>query len=811
MKKTWKQWIAIACAFTMIAGILPAAVLADEEAATPTNLAAASEEIQEEPGAEMPGEEPAEEGQEEAPGDEPGEEPAEVGQTEEPVGDDEGEEPAGDEQGEEQTEDEQGEEPAEEENEPQNDLPRLSFGKPGYNGTLKAGEEFRIVFVSDLSRNFLVTLTLLPGADQIPDTAGIRMTYDGISQELARIENEDPESSEIRLQFGAYAAQDVEYVITVTAPFDTDFILTADSKPAEPTTQEDEINPVEGGKENGNPADNGEDPEEPADGDKDEETEEPGPEIIRLWITADGAIEIGEPVKLIANADPELTGVPTWYVRNAQVEDNAWQKIGYGEYLTVETAEGNEYRFVMPDGTESEVLKLGRSEEPAEEEPTEEEPTDETTGEEEAGETPVEEEPVEEEPTEEEPKEEPAEEATGEEEAGETEDGDTAAGDDETGDTEEEVTENTDEEKTEETGEQVNEETEKPENPEDGEEPEEPEKEPEVTEDTEETEKPEDGEEAEDTEKTEEETENTEETEEEANGEETDEEEKEDEDGEEEEPEEEPEETEEPETQTDSEELLALGYFKAWIVMSEGADIFESMEEDAEPVDHLEAGTELWISSTENEEWAEIYSADEEAPARYIRLEDVDVNPETEAEEEELLPDPEELLALGYYGTQIVMSEGADIFESMEEDAEPVDHLEAGTELWIRPTEDEAWAEIYRADEETPARYIRWDDVIINQKPETDEEEELPARSIVISSTISTMEYIPLGAEITMTAELINFREDDECVYQWQYQPKGSDTFIDIEDANDLTYVYFINEENFYYTWRLTVLVTKSE
>ena len=32
MKKTWKQWIAIACAFTMIAGILPAAVLADEEA-----------------------------------------------------------------------------------------------------------------------------------------------------------------------------------------------------------------------------------------------------------------------------------------------------------------------------------------------------------------------------------------------------------------------------------------------------------------------------------------------------------------------------------------------------------------------------------------------------------------------------------------------------------------------------------------------------------------------------------------------------------------------------------------------------------
>ena len=366
-------------------------------------------------------------------------------------------------------------------------------------------------------------------------------------------------------------------------------------------------------------------------------------------------------------------------------------------------------------------------------------------------------------------------------------------------------------ETTEETGDQVNEETETPGNPEETEEPEEPEKEPEVTEDTEETEKPEDGKEAEDTEKNEEETENTEETEEESNDEEKDEEEKEDEDGEEEEPEEEPEETEEPETQTDSEEMLALGYFKALIVISEGADIFESVEEDAEPVDHLEAGTEIWIRPTENEEWAEIYSADEEAPARYIRLEDVDVNPETEAEEEELLPDPEELLALGYYGTQIVMSEGADIFESMEEEAEPADHLEAGTELWIRPTEDEAWAEIYRADEESPIQYIRWDDVIINQKPETDEEEELPARSVVVTSTLWGMLSIPFGTEITMTAELVNFQEDDICTFQWQYRPEGSDTFIDIEGANELTYVYYIDKVNFYYTWRLTVLVTRDD
>ncbi len=384
MKKTWKKWIAIACAFTMIAGILPAAVLADEEAATPTNLAAASEEIQEEPGEEIPGEEPAEEGQEEAPGDEPGEEPDEVGQTEEPAGDEgegtpagegEGEEPAGDEQGEEpagdgqgkeQTEDEQGEESAEEENDPQNDLPRLSFGKPGYNGALKAGEEFRIAFVSDLSRNFLVTLTLLPGADQIPDTAGVRMTYDGISQELARIENEDPENTEIRLQFGAYAAQDTEYVITVTAPFDTEFILTADSKPAEPAQEDDDrAKDGEENKEDDNT-------EESVDGKEaaEEKSIIAAPDetvVIRLWVSGlEDDAKPGDSVTLRADSEIEITGIPTWYVRNALVENGEWKKAGYGDHLTVVITEGDEYRFVMQDGAISEVVQLSIPNEKAE-------------------------------------------------------------------------------------------------------------------------------------------------------------------------------------------------------------------------------------------------------------------------------------------------------------------------------------------------------------------------------------------------------------------------------------------------------------
>lgn len=187
---------------------------------------------------------------------------------------------------------------------------------------------------------------------------------------------------------------------------------------------------------------------------------------------------------------------------------------------------------------------------------------------------------------------------------------------------------------------------------------------------------------------------------------------------------------------------------------------------------------------------------------------------EKKEEEKATLPTAEELLALGYYGSQVAMTTGADVFESMEEDAEPVAHLEPGEDLWLRPTGNEAWAEIYRADEKDPVRYIRWDDVIITLKPEPEGEEEeegqLPARSVEITSTITEMQFVPIGTEITMTAELVNFREDDICTFQWQYLDKGTETYTDIGGANELTYRYQVTRENFYNTWRLVVLIANA-
>lgn len=103
--------------------------------------------------------------------------------------------------------------------------------------------------------------------------------------------------------------------------------------------------------------------------------EEPGePVTLRAWVTGIENAQAGETVTLSANAEPALTGVSTWQIRNEQVEDGKWKKAGYGDRLTVELEAGNEYRFVMQDGTVSEVLRLAAAAEEANDETGTEEP-----------------------------------------------------------------------------------------------------------------------------------------------------------------------------------------------------------------------------------------------------------------------------------------------------------------------------------------------------------------------------------------------------------------------------------------------------
>ncbi len=318
MKKTWKQWIAIACVLSMIACMLPAMTLAEDGVATPTDLTPVPEE------------------------------------------------PAGEELTEEPTE-ETGEEPEE-------DLPSLYFGNSGIRGTLKAGQEFSLVLHSEHSQNILITLTLTSGAGQAADSSVIRVFFNGEKKELAQIENDDPESTDVVLQFCAYVEKDNEYTITVAASADVDFFLTAVKRPDPEPEQEEESAPAEENKESGEAEEN----------EESDETEtiviEPGETVaIRYWVSGlENDTQPGDTVTLRANADVELDGIPTWQVRNEQVEEGKWKRIGYGDHVTVEVAEGNEYRFIMQDGAVSEVLQLHiTKDETAEEETEEKEDTEE--------------------------------------------------------------------------------------------------------------------------------------------------------------------------------------------------------------------------------------------------------------------------------------------------------------------------------------------------------------------------------------------------------------------------------------------------
>ena len=336
MKKTWKQLIAIACMLSMIACILPAAILAEDEVATPTDLA------------------PVEEQQEE--------------QAEEPAD----EEPAAEEPG-----NETGEESEETEEEPEEDLPSLYFGNSGICGTLKAGQEFSLVLHSEHSQNILVTLTLTSGAGQAAGSEAIRAFFNGEKKELTQIENDDPESTDVVLQFCAYVEKDNEYTITGAASADVDFILTAVKRPDPEPEQEAEETAAEENEEPGEAEEN-EEPGKAEENDEPDETEtiviEPGETVaIRYWVSGlENDIQPGDTVTLKANADIELEGIPTWQVRNEQVEEGKWKRIGYGDHVTVEIAEGNEYRFVMQDGALSEVLQLHISKAETTEETTEE-------------------------------------------------------------------------------------------------------------------------------------------------------------------------------------------------------------------------------------------------------------------------------------------------------------------------------------------------------------------------------------------------------------------------------------------------------
>ena len=251
MKETIRRMAAILITVCMLVSCMSFTAFAENEPATPTDLAPVEEEKQEEPGEEDPVEGDTQE--------EPGkEEPAE----DETAG---GEMADGDPAGEDGNG--AGTEGAKDE------LPELHYGQNGLHGTLKAGQEYKAILCPEYSWNILVTQELIPRAGQAVSSTGVQISFDGEKKELTQIDNEDPESTGVSLQFGVYAAKEKEHTISITIPFDADFILTAVKRPKQETEQEDE---EEAG--DSEETESGEDGEEPAGETGEEETGTPATE-----------------------------------------------------------------------------------------------------------------------------------------------------------------------------------------------------------------------------------------------------------------------------------------------------------------------------------------------------------------------------------------------------------------------------------------------------------------------------------------------------------------------------------------------------
>lgn len=84
---------------------------------------------------------------------------------------------------------------------------------------------------------------------------------------------------------------------------------------------------------------------------------------------------------------------------------------------------------------------------------------------------------------------------------------------------------------------------------------------------------------------------------------------------------------------SNDEEMLSMGYCKAQVVKVNGADCFFNIESE-EVFTHLDYGSVLWVKSSMDYEWAEIYE-DEEDNVQYIKWDDILIILEKEDNEEQ--------------------------------------------------------------------------------------------------------------------------------------------------------------------------------
>ena len=89
-------------------------------------------------------------------------------------------------------------------------------------------------------------------------------------------------------------------------------------------------------------------------------------------------------------------------------------------------------------------------------------------------------------------------------------------------------------------------------------------------------------------------------------------------------------------------------------------------------------------------------------------------------------------------------------------------------------------------------------EIIITPEPTPE-----PKREVHITTTLHS-KTVEVGTEVTMSAVLINFTDEDNCTYVWQYSTDGK-VWNDIPNSNNPFYTFIVSETNYKYYWRVCV------
>ena len=250
------------------------------------------------------------------------------------------------------------------------------------------------------------------------------------------------------------------------------------------------------------------------------------------------------------------------------------------------------------------------------------------------------------------------------------------------------------------------------------------------------------------------------------------------------------------EEETEKEKMTALGCTKVTVTAEEGADVYAEATKESEVVGHLDVETEAWVTLNDDQTFGQLYSEDEEVPAKYISMEDVEAVKAETTENEEKVKEPlsdEQIVELGYIKDTVKTEAGADVYFIADDTSEVINHLSYNTEIWYKATEDDEWLALFNNEKENVIEYIKKADIIAIEEVER-----------TVSFVIEWDDETPAFGSVAHFRAVLNGYDDVDYKIQWQTS-FDNENWMDLDGETEETMDIEVTTENYTNFWRVVV------